>query len=693
MREFSVQEITDMFLADGPIGAGNSNYRYREEQISLVRGICQALEDSEFLLAEAGTGIGKTYAYLIPAIFWSLLKEEKVVIATKTKALQHQIASTDIPELEKVFDWKINWAEAKGRENYLCWNKYNSVIRGRRILGPYQIKLIEAIISWVETTSSGDRQELMITENLLNEWDLVSSNRKSCLRDRCRFRDRCFYYRMLKGLDNAGVIIVNHALLLADIAVDNSILPAYKYLIIDEAHNLDREAFDKLCSRLSYTEIDEQLKKLMSIHSLPANNKAHSKKVDVNQENIKAIAESLAQLNKELFALLQTQIDTKVNQNRVEILTESNWERVPELFDIHRNWQDSIILLNEEINQFINGIDFGDDLYNEVFLMQNLIREFSDTAYRIFAEDIYANDSLQWLESDNKQINRLCSAPINIGSILNEKLYVHLNSLVMVSATLTVAESFNYMVERLGLKDFSLDDRLFTVMEKSPFPYEKNTCLISISDAGDPTRKDYQASVEDAIAAAIEIMKGRTLILFTSRQQMLNAAQKLKGRLASQSIRILVQNEDGNFNLLLQQFMNQENIILFGLETFWEGIDLRGEILECLIIVRLPFRPPGEPYTNAACQACLHRGQNPFRDFMLPDAALRFKQGIGRLIRSEDDRGIVIVIDSRIDKKWYGRIFKKSIPIQNHFETTILSLKPTIVEMRNKFSYLSLQKN
>ncbi|MDR1615620.1 MAG: hypothetical protein LBR98_01165 [Syntrophomonadaceae bacterium] len=671
-NDFDIEKIIGLFSEDGPIAGKKDSYKRRSEQIKLAENICGALYNQEYLLAEAGTGIGKTYAYLVPAVFWALYSEEKVVISTKTKALQKQITAVDIPELQKMLGWNFKWAQVTGRENYLCMHKYNLIKNGRKNLNKEQIKMIEAILNWAETTGTGDRQELHLPGQLMKEWGVVGAHRKNCLKDNCRFREQCFYVKMLKKMYDASVIVVNHALLMSDIAVDYALLPEYHYLIVDEAHNLEKEAFDKLCCRFSRYDTEETLKNLCGENAASAGLlkaiEGYYPSLKTEIADINNLSGAFREYNEKLFAELGSLVDFRGALNGVKILSPAQAsEECGELTVTHQQWQDMINLIIEKTEKLCRKIE-GDYEEGDLALIASVLREISDCAFKNIAEDNYNENYIQWLEYEYGKVTAYCSSPINIGGTLSERLYTNLDSLIMVSATLTVADEFGFMVRKLGLERFEKESRLRTVMEKSPFPYDENASLITLYDSYGANQPEFQKQLETVLMNIITVMGGRTLVLFTSRVHMLQTARQIKALVSEKDLRILVQNEDGAFAALIEQFSNSSNTVLFGLETFWEGIDLRGEILTCLIIVKLPFRSPGDPYANANDRYCRQRGIDGFRAFTLPDAALHFKQGAGRLIRSEEDKGILIVLDGRFDKSWYGAYFKKSIPIQRHIK-------------------------
>ncbi|MDR1160388.1 MAG: hypothetical protein LBK69_07170, partial [Syntrophomonadaceae bacterium] len=476
---FDVEKIISLFSENGPIARKKDNYKHRSEQVKLAESICGALHNQEYLLAEAGTGIGKTYAYLVPAVFWALYSEEKVVISTKTKALQKQITDVDIPELQKMLGCNFKWAQATGRENYLCLHKYNLIKNGRKNLNKEQIKMTEAILNWAETTDTGDRQELNLPDQFMKEWGVVGAHRKNCLKDNCRFREQCFYVRMLKKMYEASVIVVNHALLMADIAVGYALLPEYHYLIIDEAHNLEKEAFDRLCCRFSRYDTEETLKSLCGENLVSAgllkNIEDYYPSLRTEIADIRNLSASFREYNNELFAELETLVDFDGNLSGMKILAPAQAsEECGELSVTHQKWQDTINLIIEKMGKLCRKIVEGDYEEGDLSLTISVLREISDYAFKNIAEDSYNENYIQWLEYEHGKVTAYCSSPINVGETLSERLYTNLDSLIMVSATLAVAGEFDFMIRKLGLEVFEKEDRLRTVMEKSPFPYDEN---------------------------------------------------------------------------------------------------------------------------------------------------------------------------------------------------------------------------
>ncbi|HOQ10353.1 MAG TPA: helicase C-terminal domain-containing protein [Syntrophomonadaceae bacterium] len=671
MKEFIPDNITALFQPGGPMEKAVPGYHYRQEQVSLAREVADALVNNEFLVAEAGTGVGKTLAYLVPAICWAVLEGERVVIATRTRALQQQIMEKDIPAVQQMLPFNFEAAELKGRENYLCWNKYQSILGGRRSLEPDEVRFVETILTWAERTRTGDRMELQLPGHMMKHWPLLAADRYSCRKDICKYQDKCFRLKALRRCQKAHLVVTNHSLLLSDISVERRLLPEYGCLIIDEAHSFDREAFDKLSCGLNRWQVQRWF--LGLYHRDITYERGYLQALRtrfphltelINQ--IRPLVEQGAKLGEALFDKLDLHVDfgSEYSQVITHAALASDW--MADLFDLYLEWQASLHLLLKELeklNQELQGEEEAGDI--QAYILQ--LKDFSDKAFTIFEEDLQRDDRLIWLSISQGRVQELCSSLLEINNELDNGLYQHVSSLIMVSATLTVGESFDHIIRRCGLSRYQQEGRIRTLLERSPFHYEEQACLLMVDDMADPTREPEQFSyqVTEALLNIAETVKGRVMALFTSRKMLSEVSGLLRPLLKGSGIALLVQNEDGDFAALMDGFVNSEKALLMGLETYWEGVDLKGDLLKCLVVVKLPFRSPSDPYASAAEKYCrLHR-LNTFNYFMLPDAAVRFKQGIGRLIRSEDDRGVAIVLDSRITRQPYGKVFQNSSPISN----------------------------
>jgi len=670
MVDFSPRQIAEYFAPHGRMAELISGYRYREEQVRLAESIAASFLNQEFLVSEAGTGVGKTYAYLIPAILWALERKERVVISTRTRALQQQLTEKDLPDIKKVLEYEFDAVEAKGRENYLCWNKYMRILAGRRKFEAGEEEFVEAILRWAENTKSGDRKELDLDSSLMSRWGIVAADRKSCLRDNCPYHDKCFRIKMLKSLEKADLIVTNHALLLSDMLVENSILPQYSYLVVDEAHTFDRLAFDHLSLRFSLPEICETLELLFIREKgyergyLQLLKGKYPGLKDLCLETVEILTANLGLLEKLFAALSRASLEKENNYARVIQWHDHDSKWFHESVALHAEWQASIQLLYEKLTAINEEIGESEE-NNELELLTQSLSEYSGIAAMIMDENLDKVDKITWLEYERGQVAAVASSSLDAGGILTERLYNKLESMVMVSATLAIEERFDYFLTRIGLNPLLADDRVNTLLQQSPFNYDEQARMLIIDDIPEPAEPGFAETVAGVLETLIMAMGGQVMVLFTARSQLREIATMLRPDCDFNGIKLLVQYEDGEFSHLIDEFVNSSNAVLMGVETFWEGIDLKGDVLKCVVIVRLPFRPPSDPYCTAADRSCRLENKNSFQHFMLPDATVRFKQGIGRLIRSEEDRGLVVLLDSRLEKKAYGRVFKNSIPIKN----------------------------
>ncbi len=655
----------------GEMEQGFPGFTFRQEQLKLAEGIGNAFADEAFMVAEVGTGVGKTFAYLIPAVLWAIESKEKVVVSTRTKALQQQVFDRDLPDLAKIMGTKLKFAEARGRENYLCWNKYTQILGGRKRLEKPEEDFVQAVLSWAETTRSGDRKELSLSSEQMKYWPVLAADRNNCLKNQCRYHEKCFRLKMIRNLEKADIIVVNHALLLSDIMVGNSILPEYHNLIIDEAHTFIKESFDSLSYRFSLYEtrhllgiLYEKAKKGARGYLLHL--KSNYPHISELVTEASLLTDTAIALNGELFQQLGRTSAYGDQYSFHHVITPRDLEKKAFMaaIDIYGDWIKTMERLLKKLSSIKEEL-VGEEDFPELSGIMSSLGEISNTAYLVMDENLGREDGICWIEYDRGRAIAICSSPIYTGDTLNEKLYGKLKTLVMVSATLTVDSSFSNFISRSGLDSYENDGRISTLLENSPFDYDRQAALYVVKDMPDPASSIFGQELNRVLENVLLQVGGRTMVLFTARKQMEEAADFLRPRLEANNLQLLVQNQDGEFGTLMEGFTGSERAILMGLETFWEGIDLKGELLKCLVIVKLPFRSPSDPYCTAWDKYYRLQRKNGFEFFMLPDAAIRFKQGVGRLIRSEEDRGAVVVLDTRLINKKYGQLMRNSLPIKN----------------------------
>ena len=668
MLSFSPDKITEYFVPHGLLNKFVPEYIYRQEQADLSRAIALSFLEDKFLIAEVGTGVGKTIAYLVPAILWAKSQGEKVVITTKTRALQQQIIEKDIPDLMRALQLDIKCVEAKGRDNYLCWSKYIEILAGKKALLPEEQNFMQAILKWAENTKSGDKKEINLKSSMLNQhWHLLANDRRTCLRDKCHYHDKCFRLKMIKSLEKADLIITNHAMLLSDILVDNSLLPEYKYLVVDEAHALDRESFDKLSLSCTIEEISDVLR------VLNYNDKGFKrgylrqmrrKNPELIIEDSLTLTEKIADFTNKFYK--QLSLGLKKNENHfslvlAEDVIEEEWFK--KACEIYFDLQHLLLQLINSLKKISTELDEEEE--PEIFNIVAILEEISDKIFCIMEEDVGTEEKIVWIEVDGMKAVGISSSHVRIGDVLETKLYSKLQSLIMLSATLSIEDKFDYFIEKNGLNNFKQMERVNFLLEKSPFDYQKQACLYIVNDMPDPQNQDFSQTVAQVLKELLSAEKGRAMVLFTAKKGMSEVSQIIRPFCEKNGILLLVQNEDGGFGVLMEEYAREKNAVLMGLDTFWEGVDLKGDLLTLLVVVKLPFRSLAEPYSSAGDKYFRLQNRNSFSNFLLPDAAVRFKQGVGRLIRSETDRGTVVVLDNRLVRKAYGKVFRNSIPITN----------------------------
>jgi ATP-dependent DNA helicase DinG len=510
---------------------------------------------------------------------------------------------------------------------------------------------------------------------MMQSWPVLAAERNSCLRDQCRYQDKCFRLKMIRNVHKADLIIVNHALLLSDILIENrekSILPDYEYLIVDEAHTFIKESFDRLSCRFGYFDIKPLLNALYEKGrgKVRRGYLLHLLAVYPHLANLiteaTTFTDQCLRLSEDLFHFLNGIAAYGDNYAFHHVLKEreQNLPAFKKAVNSYLEWKAAINLLIDKLNEVKEEIA-NDNEFLELSGIIIALADISNAACMIMEENLDRKDGICWLEYERGKTVAICSSPIYTGDSLDEKLYRKLNALVMLSATMTVDNSFDNYINRSGLSWYAKDGRLNTMIETSPFDYENNAALYIVEDMPDPASTRFTMELQQVLGEILLTSQGRTMVLFTARKQMEETAEFLRPILEANKMRLLVQHQDGEFANLMDSFKSNENAVLMGLETFWEGIDLRGELLKCLVIVKLPFRSPADPYCTAWEKYYLQQKQSSFEHFMLPDAAIRLKQGVGRLIRSETDRGVVLVLDTRLIHKKYGQLMQNSLPLTN----------------------------
>jgi DNA polymerase-3 subunit epsilon/ATP-dependent DNA helicase DinG len=630
-------------------------------------------------MVEAGTGTGKSIAYLIPAIYWAVQNGERVVISTNTINLQDQLLTKDIPTLKKILPVDFKAVALKGRSNYLCPNRLQ-LFRTKENLSPKESRLLAKLLVWLPSTTTGDREELFMPdygEQAL--WHQVASDGTLCNPRICT-SDTCFYARARREAESAHVVIVNHALLLADIAVDNRVIPEYKYLIVDEAHHLE----DNITNQLSFEASQKTIEQMLRDLSVPLRGRTqrvgfinevsrrcmsavpNSAKGDVNEIVYKcheAVDDALKSTRK-LFAILadfmaefsrRSAYSTKIRLTD-DTRTHPAWSDVELIWDSAgtslADVSKALGILYTMLTE-LEGYDVPnwEELLSTLNYYRGQLDEIRSNMHVILAEP--SRERILWVEQDaNKKVISLHNAPLHVGNLVHEHLLKPKESVIFTSATLRTNNSFEYFQERLHL--WGADE----VAVGSPFDYENNTLVYVPTDLPETNTPGYQKSFEAGLLDLVLQLKGRTLVLFTAYSQLRNTAKAIRGPLAEAGIVVHQQGDGTGRRQMLENFKSADHGVLLGTRSFWEGVDIPGPALSCVVIARLPFAVPSDPIVAARSETF----EDSFYQYSIPEAILMFRQGFGRLIRTKDDRGVVAVFDRRVISKGYGHAFLDSLP-------------------------------
>jgi ATP-dependent DNA helicase DinG len=632
--------LYQFFAPGGLLSRTHPAYEFRRGQLQMAQAVEQALEERRHLIVEAGTGTGKTLAYLMPVI----RSGKRVLISTGTKNLQEQLFYKDVPFLEQALfpngDSKLRVCYMKGRSNYLCRKKLYDLTDQPVLSGLEEIEQYRAIAAWEKTTHTGDRAELAGLPEASALWPKLDARADTCLGQKCSAWDKCFITEMHRRAMESDIIIVNHHLFFADLAIkqaseyapDAGILPEVGAVIFDEAHELEDVAgsyFGVSVSNLRFEEIARDVES-----SLQRNHLLSS--------SVQGATRSLRERSQFFFALLPPGEGRFAFQNRREFLEENGDEFIGLMQALTRLGSElhNLPQKPEEVFNFIRRID-------ELWVQLGFLMESED------------RNTVFWIErrggrgiSRDKRNVFLQATPIDVAPILRNCLFDQLECAVLTSATLAVGGGFEYIRSRLGL------EHAREAVLPSHFDYENQAVLYVPPDLPDPRTPQFAARAADRIRRLLEITRGRAFCLFTSYAQMNEIYQRLLGEL---EYPMLLQG-DAPKSALLEEFRVTPNAVLFATSSFWQGVDVQGEQLSCVIIDRLPFAVPSDPVVAARVRAVDDAGGNAFFQYQVPAAVITLKQGFGRLIRSLHDRGLLCLLDNRILKKQYGRVFLESLP-------------------------------
>ncbi len=611
-----------------------THYEYRPAQLTMAKAVDEALAQTSTLLVEAATGTGKTWAYLIPAI----LSRRKIVISTGTLTLQDQLFSKDLPFLAKSLPLSFKYSMMKGKSNYLCLHRFSQAFQQSSFDGMGGVghsaylessKHLQVIRKWAERTKSGDRAEISDIPESALAWQEVSVKGDACLGGQCPDYDRCYLTRMKQDAAAADIVVVNHHLFFADLALKEQgygeVLPRYKAVVFDEAHLLEEVATQYFGKNFSSYRIEDFIRDAEREFRY-----SRIKESDYKEQCLTILLYSKIffrhfKREGDRFRLQPRDFSAQALASGADL--KQALEQLDRLIEKHRLKSDAVAHLSERIEGLL--VDLA------CFLKDN--RE----------EDRY----IYWAEQRRNTIF-LHTSPLDVSTILEEALFKGETPMILTSATLSAGGKFDFIKERLGIKQAE------ELMLDTVFDYEKQSLFYLPKHLPEPSSLQFSAEISDEIIRILEASGGRAFLLFTSWRNLEAVYQNIAGRLPYQ----LLKQGDQPKQMLIDQFKEDISSVLFGTSSFWQGVDVEGEALSCVIIDKLPFASPSDPLTSARIDALAMQGKAPFSAYQIPLAILSLRQGIGRLIRNSKDRGIIAILDRRLTSKGYGKKFLHSLP-------------------------------
>lgn len=686
-------------------------YEEREAQNLMLKEVAAAFQEDKHLLVEAGTGTGKSLGYLLPAIYQSVKTDEKVMVSTHTINLQEQLRERDIPLLTEVVPFPFKAAVFKGRQHYLCLRKFEHKMNRRDFASPKEEVMTAAqMIVWLAQTENGDDEELNLGNRGGDFWETVASESDSCLGRSCPWFRKCYYHKAKHEAGVADVVITNHSKLFTDIQAGHQLLPGYERLVIDEAHHLEDVAGKHLGMQMKYFTVVHTLTRLFK-------DSKNGQLPNLRQQLQQSGNERAASWGAVIDGLYPAFLDVKEHWDR---LAEAMFTLMPERSDAAsgdpgqfvlrllphkkpKSWDDLLTMENQIYVTIGDIVRKAEKLLTELkeqdeqdFGSESLITDITGLikdlgterdALRSFMklEDV---NTVYWIEGNGNYRSKslqIFAVPIDVSEQLKSYFFDRKKSIVMTSATLSVDKSFQYMIDQLGLQEAQAQDRLMTSMLPSPFNYREQALLVIPRDfpsvKGSVGDDYFVSTLVQSLADTAIVTQGRMLVLFTSYRMLRQVYDPLKELLSSHNISVIGQGMDsGSRTKLTRRFQGQQASVLLGTSSFWEGVDIPGDALTSLAIVRLPFQPPNHPLVEAKSERLQQEKKNPFMKLSVPQAVIRFKQGFGRLVRTSQDRGIVIVYDTRILESYYGKYFLYSLPGPKMEHMPLGQMVPRIAE-------------
>jgi len=620
----STSKARQFFGPAGLLASWHPNFEFRPGQLEMAEAVEMALAEKQHLIVEAGTGTGKTLAYLIPAILFG----KRVVVSTGTKNLQEQIFYKDIPFLERHLGQRLRVCYMKGRNNYACRQKIYDAEKEPVLSGLEEISEYRIIREWEKTTETGDRAEIRELPEWSTLWPKLDARRELCSGQKCPQFERCFITKMLQRAHESDLIIVNHHLFFADLAVKDEdwggIIPDYAAVIFDEAHEIEDVAGQYFGISVSNHQIEELRRDVTRVARLKG----------FGSQPLDQLLAQLQEASERFFAIFGEE-EGRWGFSEQERLLEKYGDRYEELLGC-------LELLVASLERVREAIDEVIPLMRRATELQDKLRFWMESQDRSF---------VYWVERRGRGCY-LQATPIDVSPILASRLFDRVDTVILTSATLAVGGKFDYIKQRLGLAHCR------ELIVPGSFDYHRQALLYVPQHLPDPRAPEFSDAAAVEIIEILRITRGRAFVLFTSYQQMQAVYERVA---AAVEFPCLLQGTAPR-TALLEEFRSTPNAVLFATASFWQGVDVPGEQLSCVIIDKLPFAVPTDPVVAARVRALREEGRNPFYEYQIPQAALALKQGFGRLIRSSSDRGVLVLLDHRITRQRYGKVFLESLP-------------------------------
>ncbi|MQF69475.1 DEAD/DEAH box helicase [SAR202 cluster bacterium AD-804-J14_MRT_500m] len=668
-------ELEDLVDQGGLLPRMFEGFEHRPQQAEMLQAVATSLNNREHLIVEAGTGVGKSVAYLLPAILFAVRNGVRVVISTNTINLQEQILYKDIPALVKVLEAggllqenQLSVCALKGRSNYLCLRRWNNLAFGE-VLSIDDARLLSKSLVWAQGTETGDKGELNLAGRDMGLWNRISAGD----RGRCPglMEGGCFLRAARERAEDAHIVVVNHALLLSNVVRGGSLIPDFKHLIIDEAHHLEEEATQQLGFQLSESWLPEQLEELKRwlLQTRILLNKPAYSDLQRNQceSLIKGIEGTLNSTSKGWASLWSTLEDLALSKqsggtDRIQlritsgIRTQPIWSDMEIILD---NWHISLTESENQVNQLITYLDLlaQNESHEQDTLLTSLTTWLQNSEelkerFQSMTDVSGQRERIDWIDQGIDSSLILHSVPKDVGLTLETELFNEKDTVVFTSATLRTQGSFEFIRERLGIEDVQ------ELAVGSPFDYKQTVLLAAPDDIPEPSARGYREALEKGIESLVRATGGHALVLFTSHSAIRSARQMLIETLEPEGMKVIAQGVDGSAARVISSFREQPRSVLLGTSSLWEGVDLPTGIIKLVVLARLPFNVPTDPVFAARSEDY----EDAFNQYAVPQAVLRFRQGFGRLIRRGNDHGAVAVMDRRVLTKAYGRAFLDSLP-------------------------------